>query len=61
MASAGHCRPFSWRQRPLRWCWLLADDPNAKTKQGKSEANFYTAELALQRRAKDAAMLLLWC
>ena len=37
-----------------------ADDPNAKTKQGKvCEANFYTAELALQRRAKDEATRLL--
>ena len=36
-----------------------ADDPNAKTKQGKvCEANFYTAELALQRRAKDEATRL---
>jgi lipoprotein NlpI len=36
-----------------------ADDPNANTKQGKvCEVNFYTAELALQRRAKDEAMRL---
>jgi lipoprotein NlpI len=37
----------------------VADDPNPKTKQGKvCEANFYTAELALQRHAKDEATRL---
>ena len=36
-----------------------ADDPNAKTKQRKvCEINFYSAELALQRRAKGEATRL---
>ena len=36
-----------------------ADDPNAKTKQRKvCEVNFYTAELALHRHAKDEATRL---
>ena len=37
-----------------------ADDPNAKTKQRKvCEANFYTSELSLHRRAKVEASRLL--
>src|SRR5262249_53425407 len=36
-----------------------ADDPDAKTKQRKTcEVNFYGAELALHRRAKDEAARL---
>ena len=36
-----------------------ADDPDAKTKQRKvCEVNFYSAELALHRRAKDEATRL---
>ena len=36
-----------------------ADDPNAKTKQRKvCEVNFYSAELALHRHAKDEATRL---